>query len=244
MYRKNVPSPAPSSTTIKMAATMIRGPRRFWRSGLEGGENTGGAGVNIGDCCLRGGLCCTSGCALERGGMVCFAKRLSEAAPALFFSGAIKCVSESGEAKASLIASAFMTGWPATPSSFTRTVLSCSATAVCVAYKSPMIYRHRATHWVTGLRTLARAISSIRESASFKSCGIGKCRATASAAVIAEALGKRSRGSLAMLFRRNADTSGERFGLMSRGSGGSWMTCCIITRTPSPRYGVTPVNIS
>jgi hypothetical protein len=75
--------------------------------------------------------------------------------------------------------------------------------------------------------------------------GMGILSASASAAVIADALLKRSAGFLAMLRRITADKRGEILGLIRTGEIGIELMCCIITEERfSPRNGCTPVHIS
>ena len=68
---------------------------------------------------------------------------------------------------------------------------------------------------------------------------------SATAMVMAEAVGKRASGSFAMLLSMTSDKAGGIFGLMNSGGlGCSWKCCMRIAMTESPRNGVTPVVIS
>src|SRR6266496_254952 len=77
------------------------------------------------------------------------------------------------------------------------------------------------------------------------SAGTATLRDSATAMVMADALGKRASGSLAMLLRMTSEKVGGILGLRSAGGVGSSWKCCIrIAMTESPRNGVTPVLIS
>src|SRR5690348_7786473 len=84
-----------------------------------------------------------------------------------------------------------------------------------------------------------------KEKVCFKSTGTAMLNAVATSAVMAEALGYRSWGFLAKLFRRTLESAGGRLGLIVCGSAGMAMRCCIIIPVRlSPLNGGTPVNIS
>ena len=79
----------------------------------------------------------------------------------------------------------------------------------------------------------------------FSSAGTGTLRDSATATVMADALGKRASGSFAMLLRITSDKAGGISGLIRAGGvGGSWKCCMRITIREVPRKGVTPVVIS
>ncbi len=79
----------------------------------------------------------------------------------------------------------------------------------------------------------------------FSSAGTAMLRDSATAVVMADALGKRAPGSFAMLLRMASDKLGGMFGLIRAGGvGSSWKCCMRIAMRESPRNGVTPVVIS
>ena len=70
-------------------------------------------------------------------------------------------------------------------------------------------------------------------------------RDSATAMVMADALGKRAFGSFAMLLRMTLDKVCGISGLIRAGGVGSpWICCMRIAMTVSPRNGVIPVVIS
>ena len=78
-----------------------------------------------------------------------------------------------------------------------------------------------------------------------KSTEEGEVRASASAAAMEEALGKRAAGSFARLRRITADKASEMDWLMRTGGGGMVLTWCIImVCIVSPWNGRMPVQIS
>ena len=77
------------------------------------------------------------------------------------------------------------------------------------------------------------------------SAGTAMLKDSATAMVMAVALGKRASGFFAILLRMTLDKAGGIFGLIkSGGVGDSWKCCMRIAMTESPRNGVTPVVIS
>ena len=75
--------------------------------------------------------------------------------------------------------------------------------------------------------------------------GTGTLRAPARAPVIAEALEKRSAGSLARLRRMTSETACEMFGLIEAGEGGILLISCIrMSDALSPSKGNFPVQSS
>ena len=74
------------------------------------------------------------------------------------------------------------------------------------------------------------------------SAGTGILRDSEIAMVMADALGKRSSGSFAMLLRITSEKAGGRFGLIRAGGvGGTWKWCIRMAMGETPRNGVTPV---
>ena len=75
--------------------------------------------------------------------------------------------------------------------------------------------------------------------------GIGTLNASANAAVMVEALGKRAAGSLAMLRRMTTESGGKISGLIREGGVRVALMCSIrIADALSPRNGGIPVHIS
>ena len=90
-----------------------------------------------------------------------------------------------------------------------------------------------------------RLLSSAGEMACFKSSGMGRLNACATAAVMAAALENRCWGSLARPLRRTGDNAGGSCGFRRRGSAGISKRCCIMMPVIlSPWNGGTPVNTS
>ena len=88
-------------------------------------------------------------------------------------------------------------------------------------------------------------MASVGNTSVLMSEGMGIFNASASDAVRADALLKRSAGFLASPRRITMDRAGERLGLMRAGEIGVALMCCIITAEIfSPRNGCTPVQIS
>jgi hypothetical protein len=79
----------------------------------------------------------------------------------------------------------------------------------------------------------------------FRLSGIGRVRASASAAAREEALGKRAAGSFARQRRMTIDRAGGICSLMPAGAGGISLRCCVMTiEGLSPWKGTLPVQIS